>query len=124
MASGTEPPRSFSMTSRTASRLLGRSVPIVTIRFAFGGGSTQDPAGKAGLANLMSGLFDEGAGDMDSDAFQIRLDDAGAEMAFGERTDEAALQAFTTSRRIQGQRCVQVPPPRSVAFDARVQRIQ
>jgi zinc protease len=58
------------------------SVPIVTIRFAFGGGATQDPAGKEGLASLMTGLFDEGAGDLDSDAFQERLDDAGAEMNF------------------------------------------
>ena len=30
----------------------------------------------------MTGLFDEGAGDLDSEAFQIRLDDAGAEMRF------------------------------------------
>ena len=30
----------------------------------------------------MTGLFDEGAGDLDSDAFQNRLDDAGAEMRF------------------------------------------
>lgn len=58
------------------------SVPIVTIRFSFDGGSAQDPAGKEGLANLMSGLFDEGAGDLDSDAFQAALDDAGAEMSF------------------------------------------
>ena len=58
------------------------TVPIISIRFAFEGGSTQDPAGKEGLANLMSGLFDEGAGDLDSDAFQIRVDDAGAEMRF------------------------------------------
>ena len=35
------------------------SVPIVAIRFAFEGGSTQDPKGKEGIANLMSGLFDE-----------------------------------------------------------------
>ena len=58
------------------------SVPIVAIQFLFDGGSTQDPAGKEGLANLMTGLFDEGAGDLDSDAFQNRLDDAGAEMRF------------------------------------------
>src|SRR5690349_8482844 len=58
------------------------SVPIVTIRFAFGGGTSQDPDGKEGLANLMTGLFDEGAGDLDSDAFQEKLDDAGAEMRF------------------------------------------
>jgi zinc protease len=63
------------------------SVPIVSIRFAFRGGSTQDPAGKEGLANLMTGLFDEGAGDLDSDAFQLRLDDAGAEMSFSAGSD-------------------------------------
>lgn len=63
------------------------TVPIVAIRFAFPGGSTQDPAGKEGLANLMSGLFDEGAGELDSDAFQERLDDAGAEMRFSAGRD-------------------------------------
>lgn len=63
------------------------SVPIIAIRFAFEPGSTQDPAGKEGLSNLMTGLFDEGAGDLDSEAFQIRLDDAGAEMGFSESRD-------------------------------------
>lgn len=63
------------------------SVPIVTIRFSFKGGNTQDPEGKEGLSELMSGLFDEGAGELDSDAFQIRLDDAGAEMRFGAERD-------------------------------------
>ncbi|QPC88618.1 insulinase family protein [Mesorhizobium sp. NBSH29] len=58
------------------------SVPIVAFRFAFAGGTSQDPVGKDGLSNLMTGLFDEGAGDMDSDAFQEKLDDAGAEMGF------------------------------------------
>src|SRR5690606_28765522 len=51
------------------------------------GGSTQDPAGKEGLANLMTGLFDEGAGDLDSDAFQERLDEVGAEMRFSATRD-------------------------------------
>src|SRR5690606_10335931 len=37
---------------------------------------------KEGIATLMTGLFDEGAGDLDSDAFQERLDDVGAEMSF------------------------------------------
>ncbi|MBK8456007.1 MAG: insulinase family protein [Phyllobacteriaceae bacterium] len=57
-------------------------LPIITLRFAFRGGSTQDPAGKEGLAKLMAGLFDEGAGDLDSDAFQIKMDSIGAEMSF------------------------------------------
>jgi zinc protease len=63
------------------------SVPVVAIRFVFAGGSTQDPVGKEGLANLMTGLFDEGAGPLDSEAFQIKLDDAGAEMGFEESRD-------------------------------------
>lgn len=63
------------------------AVPIITIRFAFAGGTTQDPAGKEGLANLMTYLFDEGAGDLDSDAFQIALDAAGAEMSFAADLD-------------------------------------
>ena len=63
------------------------AVPIVTIRVAFEGGSTQDPAGKEGLTNLMTYLFDEGAGDLDSDAFQIALDAAGAEMSFAADLD-------------------------------------
>lgn len=63
------------------------TVPIVTVRFSFQGGNTQDPPGKEGLSNLMSALFDEGAGDLDSDAFQTKLDDAGAEMRFGAGRD-------------------------------------
>lgn len=63
------------------------SVPIIAIKFRFDGGSTQDPVGKEGLGNLMTGLFDEGAGDLDSDAFQTKLDEAGAEMGFSESKD-------------------------------------
>lgn len=63
------------------------SVPVIAIRFVFDGGTTQDPPGKEGLANLMTGLFDEGAGDFDSEAFQIKLDDAGAEMSFDAARD-------------------------------------
>ncbi len=63
------------------------AVPIVTIRFAFEGGTSQDPAGKEGVTNLLTYLFDEGAGDLDSDAFQIALDAAGAEMSFAADLD-------------------------------------
>ncbi len=63
------------------------SVPIVTIRFSFQGGNTQDPPGKEGLSELLTGLFDEGAGEFDSDTFQTKLDDAGAEMRFGAGRD-------------------------------------
>ena len=63
------------------------TVPIVAVRFAFKGGSTQDAEGREGISNLMTGLFDEGAGDLDADAFQERLDDVGAEMSFNATRD-------------------------------------
>jgi len=62
-------------------------VPLISIRFSFKGGSNQDPNGKEGLANLMTGLFDEGAGDLDSETFQGKLDDVGAEMGFNADDD-------------------------------------
>ncbi|RST87031.1 insulinase family protein [Aquibium carbonis] len=63
------------------------TVPIIAVNFAFEGGSTQDPVGKEGLAQLMSGLFDEGAGDMPRAAFQEALDLSGAEMSFNVSPD-------------------------------------
>ncbi|MBZ9654116.1 insulinase family protein [Phyllobacterium sp. 2063] len=62
-------------------------VPLISLRFSFKGGSAQDPKGKDGLANLMTGLFDEGAGDFNSDSFQEQLDDVGAEMSFNADDD-------------------------------------
>lgn len=63
------------------------SVPIVTMKFSFDAGSAQDPAGKEGLVNLMTGLLDEGAGDLDSDAFQEQLDLTGLELSYSASTD-------------------------------------
>lgn len=63
------------------------TVPIVTMSVAFRGGSAQDPDGKAGLANLMSGLLDEGAGDLDSRAFQAKLEDLSVELSFDTGSD-------------------------------------
>jgi zinc protease len=63
------------------------TVPIVAMNIAFRGGAAQDPAGKGGLANLMSGLLDEGAGDLDSRAFQAKLEDLSIELSFDASTD-------------------------------------
>lgn len=63
------------------------SVPIISMRFAFNGGTSQDPAGKEGMTTLMSGLFDEGAGDLDANAFQEQMDDLGGEMRFSANVD-------------------------------------
>lgn len=76
------------------------TVPIVALKFAFEGGSTQDPQGKEGISNLMTGLFDEGAGELDADAFQLELDDAGAEMGFdaGRDTISGGMRTLAETR--------------------------
>ncbi len=64
------------------------SLPLITVKIAFRGGAAQDPDGKAGLANLVSGLIDEGAGELDSQAFQGRLRELAISMSFQTGRDE------------------------------------
>jgi len=61
--------------------------PIINMRFAFRGGAALDPEGKEGLANMVSGLLDEGAGDLDSQAFQRRLEDLSVVLRFDANRD-------------------------------------
>ena len=71
------------------------SNPLIAVNFAFkGGGSTQDPDGKEGLSNLLTGLLDEGAGDIESADFQAKLDDLGVSMSF-----DTSYDNFTGSFR-------------------------
>lgn len=56
--------------------------PLVSMQFAFEGGSELDPADKAGLANLAASTMDEGAGDLDSQTFQRRLTDNAIQLRF------------------------------------------
>lgn len=64
------------------------AIPIVSLNFAFRGGASLDPAGKEGLANMVSGLLDEGAGGLDSQAFQDRLDELSVQLSFSAGRDE------------------------------------
>src|SRR5215475_11289842 len=48
------------------------SVPLIALRYAFDGGSAQDPEGKEGLANFLASMLDEGAGDLNAKQFQER----------------------------------------------------
>lgn len=50
------------------------TLPMISVNFGFVGGSSQDPADRAGLAYLTAALMDEGAGNLDARAFQERLE--------------------------------------------------
>ncbi len=76
-------------------------VPLLSMRFAFkGSGSSQDPEGKEGLANLMSGLLDEGAGELTSQAFQEKLEDLSITIKFNAGRDSfgGTLNTLTMNR--------------------------
>ena len=45
------------------------AVPLAAVQFAVRGGASQDPVERPGLATLLGGLLDEGAGPYDSAGF-------------------------------------------------------
>ena len=63
------------------------SVPLLALRFVFDGGSSQDPAGKEGLANFLTAMMDEGAADMDAARFQERMEELAVRMSFEDGRD-------------------------------------
>jgi len=77
------------------------TVPLVSMDFAFRGGASQDPPGKPGVANLLSTLLDEGAGDLDSAAFQRRLDETAVRMSFSAGYDAFEGSFSSLSSRLK-----------------------
>jgi zinc protease len=64
------------------------AVPLIAMDFAMEGGSNQDPAQKPGVGYLAAGLLDEGAGDLDTRAFQERMDRSAIELGFRTQRDD------------------------------------
>lgn len=58
------------------------SLPLIAVEFAFRGGANQDPADKPGVASMAAELLDEGAGDLDSNAFHERLEERAISLGF------------------------------------------
>lgn len=81
------------------------TVPIIAMDFSFAGGSTQDDVGKEGTVNMLTSLFDEGAGDMDARAFQTALEEDAVKLSFDTGRDR-----FFGSLRV-------LTPNQSVGFD-------
>ncbi|MFB9264577.1 M16 family metallopeptidase [Bradyrhizobium erythrophlei] len=64
------------------------TVPLIAMEYAFGGGASQDPAGKPGTGNMVADLLDEGSGDLDSKTFHERLDRRAIELSFQVARDQ------------------------------------
>jgi zinc protease len=59
-----------------------QAVPLVTLNYAFHGGSSQDAADKSGTGNLTADTLDEGAGDLDGKTYHERMENHAIELGF------------------------------------------
>jgi len=75
------------------------SLPVVTMDVSFRGGAALDPADKAGVSTLAADLLDEGAGELDSQAYQGRLEDLATSIEFSASEDAmgASLRTITAN---------------------------
>jgi zinc protease len=76
------------------------SVPLIALRFAFEGGTAQDPEGKEGLSNFLAGMLDEGAGDLTAKQFQERAEEIAMRMSFEDSRDAfyGSFETLTENR--------------------------
>lgn len=76
------------------------SVPLLSLRYAFDGGSSQDPVGKEGLANFITAMMDEGAGDIKSEDYQERMEDIAMRMSYDDSKDSlyGSFETLTKNR--------------------------
>ncbi|MGE5768075.1 MAG: M16 family metallopeptidase [Bacteroidota bacterium] len=74
--------------------------PIIALELAFRGGAALDPEGKAGLAHMAASTIDEGAGPLDSQAFQGELDNLSIGLKFEAGLDSVngSLSTLTDNR--------------------------
>ncbi len=76
------------------------SIPFVALEIRFLGGSSLDPEGKRGVTNLMTGLIEEGAGDLDARGFAAARDAMAASYSFDVWNDALSVSArFLTENR-------------------------
>lgn len=76
------------------------SIPFTALEIRIRGGTSLDDPETRGAVNLMMALIEEGAGDMDAQAFQTRLEDLAASFSFRASDDSLAISAeFLTENR-------------------------
>jgi zinc protease len=61
--------------------------PLLALKFSFEGGNSQDAAGKEGVANFLTAMLDEGAGDITSSDFQEQMESLAMRMRYEDGKD-------------------------------------
>ena len=68
-------------------------IPFTALEIRFKGGASLDAPGKRGAINLMTGLIEEGAGDLDARAFAAARDALAASFQFDVHNDALSISA-------------------------------
>jgi zinc protease len=78
------------------------AVPMLAMSFLFKGGAQYETAEQAGLARMTAALLDEGAGEMDSQAFRTALEDHSIRLSFDADRDSLTgeLRTLTANREL------------------------
>ena len=76
------------------------AIPFTALNIMFSGGAALDPPDKRGAAFMMTGLLEEGAGDLDSQAFAAKLEALSASFSFdvGDDTLSISVRVLTENR--------------------------
>ncbi len=69
------------------------SIPFTSLEIRFNGGANLDVAGKRGAVNLMTGLLEEGAADMDARQYAAAVESLAASFGFSTRNDSMTVSA-------------------------------
>lgn len=69
------------------------SIPFTSLEIRFKGGASLDAAGKRGAVNLMVGLLEEGAADMDARQYAAAVEGLAASFGFSVRDDSLSVSA-------------------------------
>ena len=78
-----------------------RSIPFTALEIRFKGGNSLDSADKRGAVNLMSGLLEEGAGEMSAQDFAAARDGLAASLSFNSSRDSLSISALLEFRTSQ-----------------------
>jgi zinc protease len=73
-------------------------IPLIAMNFAFNGGSLSDAPGKEGTGKFLTGMMDEGAGDMDGPAFRTLRDRLSISISFSAAAENFYGDLYTLSK--------------------------
>ena len=78
-----------------------KAVPLMAMNFSFRSGSAHDPQGREGAAEFLTGMMDEGAGEMLAQEFQMKREELAFRMSFSADADffEGSFQTLTRNRK-------------------------